>query len=142
MREQKRYIRPALRGENTYRTVTGSKKYDTQVVRALNRGARTLVHVTEHAEEEADPSVSEIPASELWYELCKLEEERATLRRTVRDLQDSRHLSPRREQRGLELRLLDTRERRCWVEARLKVLEDEHRRRRELSRTEKHHEPN
>lgn len=101
-----------------------------------------MVHVIEHAQGEAEPSVSEIPANELWYELCKLEEERATLRRTVRDLQDSRHLSHRREQRGLELRLLETRERRCWVEARLKVLEDEHRRRRELGRTETRHGPN
>lgn len=81
-----------------------------------------------------------MPAPALWFELCKLEEESAQLRRVVRSLQEARHVVPRREQRDLETRLRETKERRAWVEERVRSLEDEHRRRREAGRGEEQNE--
>jgi hypothetical protein len=112
----------------------------TQMVRASFNSVRTLVHVSEHAPGAEPEGVASIPAGVLWYELCKLEEENTTLRRAMRDLQYTRHLVTRREQRDLDLRLQEARERRRWIDERLRVLEGEHRRRREQSREEECHE--
>ena len=79
-------------------------------------------------------------AGALWYELCKLEEECAGLRKLTRSLQEARHLVPRKEQRGVETRLREAKERRAWVEERVRTLESEHRRRREEGREVGHDE--